>query len=116
MKHEKRRALAYIVGRIITGKEANAIFDYKNSQYFHFGGQVTSATINVFDYSRSSYLSGSPSSIYDYATGSYLSISLHQNGFDGFDYETSQHFSGSVNSNSINLYDYESASYFNFSL
>ena len=106
MEHSKRRAIAYIAGRIISRNESGAIFDYESSKYFNFSGNVENS-INVFDYSRSSYLTGDKSSIFDYSSGQYITLDIEKSNFSGFDYESGNFYTGSVNSNSISFFDYE---------
>jgi hypothetical protein len=115
MEHCKRRAIAYIVGRIISGKESGAVFDFKDSSYFNFMGDIGSS-ISVFDYSRSSYLTGDKSSIFDYNSGKYITLNIEGINFSGFDYESGKYYSGIVNSNSISFFDYDGSSYYNFSI
>jgi len=115
MEHSKRKAIAYIVGRIISGKESGAIYDYKNSSYSNFSGNIKEP-INIYDYSRASYLTGNKSSIFDYKSGKYISLNIKNTNFSGYDYESEKYFSGTVNSNSISLYDYDGNTYYNFSI
>lgn len=115
MEHSKRRAIAYIVGRIISRKASGAVLDYENSNYFNFGGNVEDP-ISVFDYSRSSYLTGNKSSIFDYKSGQYITLKIEGTNFSGFDYESGKYYSGSVHLNSISFFDYDESAYFNFSI
>lgn len=115
MEHLKRRAISYIVGRILSGKESGAVFDFKDSKYYNFSGEIGN-TISVFDYSRSSYLTGDKTSIFDDYSKKYISLVIEGIVFSGFDYESGEHFSGNVNSNSISFYDYDGSTYYNFSI
>ena len=115
MKHPKRRAIAYIVASIISEKNLNSIFDYIDSSYYNFGGEIT-LNLNIYDYSRSNYLSGNINSIYDYSTCNYITLDIENDNFSGYDYETSNYFNGQFNGNSISFYDYETGTHYSFSI
>jgi len=115
MQHSKRRAIAYIAGRIINNQYSGSIYDYTEAGHFNFSGNV-SPNVNVYDYSRSNYLTGDASSVYDYNTGQYINLSITGSSFSGYDYETGSYYNGTVNGISISLYDYESGRYYNFSI
>ncbi|MBB6239655.1 hypothetical protein HDC90_004313 [Pedobacter sp. AK013] len=115
MQASKRRAVAYITGRFILHRDSTAIFDYSTSGYFNFSGSVDNS-VNVYDNSRSNYLSGDISSLYDYATGQYININVTGTTFSGYDYETGSYFNGTVTDGSINIYDYQDGKYYNYSI
>ena len=115
MLHFKRRAVSYIAGRLISGRNSSTVFDYAHSAYFNFSGTVSN-NINIYDYARSSYLTGNLNSLYDYGTGHYISFKIQGNQFSGYDYETGSYFNGTVNGNSITFYDFADGSYNNFSI
>jgi hypothetical protein len=54
MKANGRAAVAYIAGRLITGKIANSVFDYGQSKYISIAGTVSTARVQVFDYEQGS--------------------------------------------------------------
>jgi hypothetical protein len=115
MQHTKRRAIAYIAGRIISNVESGAVYDYLENRHFNFSGDVSS-NINVYDYSRANYLTGDSSSIYDYYTGQYINLDISKSSFSGYDYETGSYFNGTVNDRSVSFYDYQSGKHYNFSI
>lgn len=115
MLHFKRRAICYISARLITGKNISSIFDYAHSAYFNYSGSI-STNINIYDYSRSCYLTGNQSNIFDYGTSQYVSLKLNGVQFSGYDYETGNYFNGRMNGNSISFFDYQDGSYYNFSI
>lgn len=116
MKPHVRRAIAYIVACIISGKQSSAVYDYASSQYYNFSINLSESGIAAFDYTQGSHISGSYSSLYHYGEGNHISLRIEGDRFSGFDYGESCHFSGSVNGNSVTLYDYGVSSYFNFSI
>jgi len=115
MQNSKRRAVAYIVGRYISKRDSGAIYDYNAGTHFSFSGSIDSS-VNVYDYSRSNYLSGDISSLYDYSTGQYINVNVTGYSFSGYDYETGSYFNGTVNDGSINIYDYQEGRYFDYSI
>ena len=70
MNFQKRRAIAYIVGCLISSKQNTAIYDYETSSYSNFSGEVSLSNINIYDYDRQKYLTATGTadnfSIYDY--------------------------------------------------
>lgn len=115
MDHPKRRAISYIAAALLTGNQSGSVFDYVPSRYFNFSGSVGSS-INLFDFSRSSYLSGTPNSIFDYSSRQYISLNVGGNEFSGFDYGSNSFFSGKVNGNAISFFDYKEGKYFDFAV
>jgi hypothetical protein len=115
MLHFKKRAVSYIAGRLISGSNSCSVFDPIHSAYFNYSGTVFN-NINIYDYTRSSYLTGDSNSIYDYGTGQYISLKIQGHQFSGYDYETCCYFKGSVNGNKINFYDYADGTHNIFSL
>lgn len=113
MLHAKRRAIAYIIGRMVTGNQCSTVYDCLSTSYHNLGGTVA-GHVNVYDYARSCSLIGTRTSIFDDGTGQYISLEVKGNSFSGYDYETSSFFSGSVNGGSINLYDNSDQAYFGF--
>jgi hypothetical protein len=116
MKPHVRRAIAYIAACIISGKRPSTVYDLTSSQYYNFSINLSESGIAAFDYTQSSHISGSYSSLYHYGEGHHISLRIEGGRFSGFDYGESSNFSGSVNGNSVSLYDYGVGSYFNFSI
>lgn len=116
MQHGARRAVAYVVARIASKRDAGSIYDWQTGDYHHFSGQVE-GQVNVFDYERGNYLSGPLNSLYDYEIGNYLEIKAQGNGrFSGYDYESGQYFEARVSGRKVNLYDYETGDYYDFQI
>jgi hypothetical protein len=116
MKPHVRRAIAYILGCIISEKKSSAVYDYASSQYYNFSINLSTSGIAAYDYSTSSHISGSYSSLFHYGECHHISFRIENNRFSGFEYGDSCHFSGSVNGNFVTLFDYGVSSYFNFSI
>jgi hypothetical protein len=74
MNDATRRAVAYVVGCLISGSSSRSVYDYGDSRYHNFSGDVSETGVSVYDYTRSKHMSGSAESLYDYATGRHISL------------------------------------------
>jgi hypothetical protein len=111
-----RRAVAYVAGRLVTGSESGAVYDYSESRHVNFSGTVSDQNVNVYDYDEGCFVSGSPASLYHYGDGQFIQLNVNGAQLSGYDYGSGQHFSGSVQANSVTVYDYEHGSYFNYAI
>jgi hypothetical protein len=116
MNDHTRRAVAYIVGRLISGRDATTVYDYKASKHFHFSGDAQKSTCNIYDYDQRCYITGTPNSLYHYGNRKHITLQVTGTSFNGYDYESAKHFSGTVNGQSISLYDYDGGQHYNYSL
>ena len=114
MQDHTRRAVAYIAGRMISGQDATAVYDYTASSHFHLSGTVSGSNVNVYDFGQSCHVGGSPSSLYHYGNGGHIQLRVNGSNFSGYDYATSSHFSGSVKGRAISIYDYGQSRYFQY--
>jgi hypothetical protein len=114
MKHGKRTAIAFIVGKIMVEQAATSVHDYQASAYFNFSGEVN--PLNIYDYARGNYLTGTLESIYDYASGHYINVKQENGAFSGYDYETGTYFSITIAEGNISFYDYEDSTYYSFTV
>ncbi len=116
MESHTRRAVAYIAGRLISGKSSSSVYDYSEGEYCNFSGTVSEGGVSVFDYGQSCYVSGSGTNLFHYGDGHYITLSPDGGKFSGFDYGTSSHFTGTVIGGSVSLYDYGTSSYYQYSV
>lgn len=120
MKDDVASLVAFVAARLITGKNASSIYDYGRGGYHSISGNVSSSTVNVYDYEAASHFGGSGSSndlsLYHYGHGHHVSLKVRGKQFEGYDYGSSCHFSGTVSGTSISLYDYGTGSYRNYSI
>lgn len=119
MRAERRRALAFVAGGLVGKSQGSSVYDYEAGAYFNFTGTLSKTNVNVFDYSRSCYVTGSGDgtgnmTLFDYCTSSYVQLRLDGSGFNGFDYETASYYSGIVAGRTITIYDYQTGSYYQF--
>lgn len=108
--------MAYIAGRLASGSQAGAVYDYSEGAYFNFSGDVGTGNVNVFDYEQGCHISGSLQSLFHYGNGRHIQLTVEGGHFSGFDYNSGRHFNGNVQGNNISLFDYEHGQYFNYSV
>jgi hypothetical protein len=110
MKDYARRALAYIAGRIISGKDFPAVYDNQDSKYFNFCGEVQTC-LSIYDYEQKCFMNGvkggNTFSIYHSANQRYISLEVDDNHFSGLDYDSGKCFCGNLNEDMVSIYDYE---------
>jgi hypothetical protein len=116
LESELRACVAYIAGRLVSGRSSSSVYDYSQSKHTAIAGTVTNRQVAIYDYERGAYISGGAAQFYDYDEGCYISLQLTGNNFRGFDYGSASHFSGSVNGRNILMFDYEKGSHFQYSI
>jgi hypothetical protein len=116
MQAQTRRAVAYIAARIISNRNASAVYDYGEGKYFSIDGQINGAVVSVFDYSEHCHVDGTLPDLYHYGNQRHIEVKVNGRSFEGYDYDSKKHFAGNVNGQSISLYDYEHGKYFNYSI
>jgi hypothetical protein len=107
----KRRIVAFVVGKLISGKEINKLFDQSNSKYAEILGEVTLTKINIYENERNELVTGSGDtkgiSLYDFTSAKFIDLKIDKEKFDGFDYESKKIFYGEVKDNTISLFDFQ---------
>lgn len=120
MEAHVRAAVAYVAGRLISGKQSSSVYDYSEGGHRSMSGQVTHDHVSVYDHVKSCHFSGSGGgssfSLYHYGESSHVSLKIDGHSFSGYDYGTSSHYSGTVSGFSISLYDYSKGSHFSYSI
>ncbi len=103
--------MAFIVGKLISGKEIDKLFDRSNSKYTEILGDVTLTKINVYENERNKLITGSGDtkgiSLYDFTTAKFIDLKIDKEKFDGFDYESKKIFYGEVKDNTVSLFDFQ---------
>lgn len=124
MTDPKRRAVAYVAGRLKNrnpiareskvGTQVSMVYDQNGSPVTNhrYAGRVSFQYVKVFDYDRDAYLveaeaSGGHLRLFDHASSSNIELDWTLNQFNGFDHETSTHFSGRIQNRSVLIYDNE---------
>ncbi len=107
----KRRIVAYVIGKIVGGKEISKIFDKTTSSYNEITGEVSDTRINVYDTEKNEMFTGSADkkgiSLYDFATAKFIDLKINGDTFDGFDYESKKVFYGDLKENTISFFDFQ---------
>jgi hypothetical protein len=116
MKAHTRRAVAYIVARLVENTDITSVYDHDAEKCFSFGGKISSTTVDVYDYERRCPVGGSLDSLYHYGNKKALSLVIRGNDFSGHDDDSGKPFSGSAGNGLITIYDFESRKQFNYSI
>jgi len=132
VKEHTRRAVAYIVGRLVTDTHSGTVYDYSAKAYFSFSGEVSPSQIAVYDSMVRCGINGAEGNgggiiplgkpslreffLYHYGNAKHLSVEITGGRFQGYDYDSGRHYSGFVNGNLITLFDYEFLMRFNYLL
>ncbi len=107
----KRRIVAFVAGKLISGKEIVKIFDRSNSSYNEITGEVSIARINVYDTEKNELIIGSGDekgiSLYDFVTAKFIELKIDGDKFEGFDYESKKIFYGNMKDNTISFFDFQ---------
>ncbi|MCA7931210.1 hypothetical protein [Burkholderia cepacia] len=119
MKDTTRARVAAAVGAAVLRKNVTSVYDYSSGGYKSISASVGNGSLNGYDYTTSSYFTGSSGTsldFYDYHSSKHVLLNLKNGSFDGYDYDSGKHFSGTVNGNSISLYDYETSKHYNYAV
>lgn len=120
MNEPARRAVAYIAGRVLSGRSSSAVYDFGCSKYFSFSGKITESKVSAYDYTEQCHIGGSGHSgsfsLYHYGAQNHISLRVSGRKFRGFDYGSGGHFSGAVNGRSISVYDYQQCAWFGYTI
>lgn len=107
MTDEKKALIAFIAALSHNRKNNRrivAVYDYARNKYCHFTDSGSHNQLHIYDFNRSSFITGTLPNIYDYASNSYINVEIRNNTFSGYDYETSQFFSGTIYDTIVSLY------------
>jgi hypothetical protein len=117
MKSHAHACIAYIVGRLIAGKNVTSIYDYARSCEIDVSGLPDERCLKSFTCVNWSYLSQSPN-IFRYRfscnAGHFIDLSVKGNTFIGYVRDSSSHFMGNVRGDAVYLYDHKEATHFNY--
>lgn len=58
MAPQLRAALAYLAGRLTTGKNANGVYDYSRSKQVMLSGAAEGGVVSVYDHDQKCHISG----------------------------------------------------------
>ena len=120
MDARKRRAIAYIAGRLVTHQEYGVIYDFATRSYAYLSGKVSPSNVTVFDQDRDCRVTGSgtPQDImlFDYGTLTHVRLRLLGSRFEAFDRETNKDIIGTVDGAAVTVRDHEDYCTYEYSL
>ena len=120
MEAHLRAALAYIAGRLVSGRNACAVYDRSRSKRIMMSGAADSRMIAIYDHDRGCHISGSGNglqySLYHHGERRPISFTLEGSAFSGHDYGRSTRFSGTVEGDSISIIEDAMCRRFGYSL
>src|SRR5260370_24568435 len=83
-----KASIAYVAGRLLSGKETTSIYDYSQSKHILFSGTVNQQAVNVYDHARGCHFGGTwdgtTFNLYDYAGKHHVSLTLKHDEFRGY--------------------------------
>jgi hypothetical protein len=120
MQTDVSALVAYVAGRLVTGKSSGGVYDYGQGRHVSISGRVDSNQVAVHDYATGSSFGGSGArgqfNLYHYGYGRSVTIQVSGHRFTGHDYGAGSSFSGTVSGQNISLYDYGTGTYREYSL
>jgi len=117
MQPDTRTCIAYIAGRIISGKRLFVLYDYARALHIDMSSLPHSHCLKQFGNGRKISLSHSDwGGRYRYACGygHFFDIAVHGTTFIGYASEGSSHFIGNVRGEAIYLYDHGESTHYNY--
>lgn len=116
MKSELRVVVAAVVLAHSRQKQLSSIYSYSESSHRNINVKASGSTINAYDYSTSSHVTGQLSNLYHHGIGSHFQLKPNgPNAYTGYDFDSGSHFAVQLNGVNVQIYDYEHAEYFNYS-
>jgi hypothetical protein len=119
MQPNLRTTIAFIAGRIITGRNTLSIYDHLQSKSVSFEGTISPSFVNIFNTDRGCYTAGPREEnicdLYDFGHQHLVDLQINGNEFTGWDDLTPCRFSGEVKGDDISFYDDGESKTFHFS-
>lgn len=118
MHPKLRTCIAYVAGRLISGRNSSYIYDNSQAKLNCIEGQVSADNVKVFDQDRGCYLSGlgdgKAFELYDFGGMHYVELVLDGNSFEGYDHGTPSLFTGRIKGDEITIFDDGASKCFSF--
>ncbi len=118
MDSKLRACVAYVAGRLISGREFSVIYDDSRSTDVKIEGSIKTDYINLFDHDRQCYVAGQGNGnfydLHDYGGQCFFELSIEGDTFHGYDYQTPCSFKGEVKGDAVSLYDDQACLSFSF--
>lgn len=117
MKYHIHAYIAFIAGRLITGKRIATLYDFSRLQHIDITSLPDAESLKEFDRAHQDYIPGYSSGCtykYTTSTGHYIDLSFNGNTFIGHVSGSSAYFVGNVRGDSIYIFDHEESSHVNY--
>lgn len=118
MATDTHARIAYLVGRLISGKSVISLYDYDRSERIEVADLPDASSLKEFNYLQWSYMAGSGkrSAKFRYSPedGRFIDVAVKGSTFIGFIQESSSHFMGMVRGDSVYIFDQKEAAHFTF--
>jgi len=112
--------VAYVAGRLVSGKESSSVYDFAEKDYTSLGGSISPSSVNVFDYTHNCNFSGGGDGhalvLFHFGVSNYVSLKVQGDRFSSYDYDSASRFSGAVRHYLIRGYDSELKKWFSYSI
>lgn len=120
MKVHMRRVVAFVVGRVVSGKQSNGVFDQAAGKQFNFTGEFAATRLTLRDHNEGCEFKGlGGSGLFTLShpnNGKPITLKVNGNNFEGFDYDSAKRYRGSVEGNRVSLHDDQVGQQFEFTL
>jgi len=117
VKINNRTRIAYIAGRLITGKRIASLYDFNNLSHIEIGSLPDADCLTEFDCKHKDYAAANPGRYKywfcckkDYS----IDLSIKGNTFMGKITGSTAHFVGNVRGDLIHIYDHEDSLHLNY--
>jgi hypothetical protein len=120
METHLRAALAYIAGRLISGKNSPGVYDYSRSTFVLINGVVKARLVAIYDHGQRCHISGGSDGLryllFHHGERRFLNLAVHGNDFIGHDYGRTSRIRGRVVDGSIWLVEEATSREFSYLL
>jgi len=100
MEPHVRAALAYIAGRLVSGKNASGVYDYSRTMQIILSGAAQGGVVSIYDHNQGCHISGSANGLqyllFHHGLRRHICLTLAGSEFTGHDYGRSPSVSGWV--------------------
>jgi hypothetical protein len=119
LNHDTYIYIAYITGRLISGKKIATLYDYSQTGYVHLSKLADNSFFKDFDEKHRDYIPGYATGCrYQYSldSGQTVELSINGSSFIGHIRGTSSYFLGNIKGDSIYIFDHEKSEHFNYKI
>lgn len=109
--------IAYITGRLISGKRIAILYDYSQAGYIHLPHFSDNGFLKDFDAKHKDYIPGYSTGCknqYSLDSGQSIELSINGNTFIGHIRGSASYFIGHIRGDSIYIFDHNESEHFNY--